>query len=64
MQTMGGWQFQTDEPGPPNESDAAVVGLGKIVELDESIAELADLPPGWHAWRESQSSVWQRARTV
>ena len=60
----GGWQFHTDEPGPPNESDAAVVGLGKIVELDQSIAELADLPPGWHAWRESRASAWQRARTV
>jgi hypothetical protein len=60
----GVWQFHTDEPGPPNESDAAVVGLGKILELDETIAELADLQPGWHARRDSPTSAWQRAKNV
>jgi hypothetical protein len=60
----GGWQFHTNEPGPPKESDAAVISLGAVLKLDESIAELADLPPGWHAWREFQSSSWQRAKTA
>jgi hypothetical protein len=44
----GSWQFHTSEPGPPRESDAAVVGLGEIVRLAESVAALADLPLGWH----------------
>ena len=60
----GGWQFHTSEPGPPRESDAAVVGLGEIVRLDESIAALADLPLGWHARRDSEDAPWQRSPTV
>jgi hypothetical protein len=59
----GGWQFHSNEPGPPNESDAAVVGLGEILRLDERIVELADLPSNWHAWRESPGSAWQRAKS-
>ena len=40
------------------------IGLGEILELDETIAELADLAPGWHAWRESPASAWQRAKSA
>lgn len=57
----GGWQFHTDEPGPPREADALIVGLAKIVALDESVAELADLPLGWCAWRSAEGAPWQRA---
>ena len=59
----GGWQFHNSEPGPVSESDAAVVGLSEILELDPRVSELADLPLGWQAWRNSQSSPWQRAKT-
>jgi hypothetical protein len=31
----GGWQFHTNEPGPPKETDAVVVSLREILELDE-----------------------------
>jgi hypothetical protein len=55
-----GWQFLG--AGDPEESDAAVVGLGEIVDLDSSVLEVADIAPGWHAWRPSASSPWQRAR--
>jgi hypothetical protein len=60
----GAWQFHSSSPGPPNERDAAVIGLREILSLDETVAELADLPPGWHAWREFPASAWQRARTA
>jgi hypothetical protein len=40
-----------------------LVGLQEVVRLDESIQELADLPEGWHAWRESKSSPWERAKS-
>ena len=60
----GGWQFHTDEPGPPREADALVVGLSTIVALDESVAELADLPLGWCAWRSAEDAPWQRAPIV
>src|SRR5262245_36581929 len=53
------WQFLGGES--VREADACVVGLGEIVALDPSLLELADLPPGWHAWRESTASAWCRA---
>src|SRR5256885_148259 len=58
----GAWQFHNSEPGPAKESEGVVVSLRDILQIDPTTAELADLPPGWHAWRESKSSAWQRAR--
>ncbi len=55
-----GWQFLGD--GDADESDAAIVGLGEIVRLDPSVLEVADIEPGWHAWRSSKESPWQRDR--
>ena len=51
------WQFLG--LGDPNEADACIVGLGEMVRLDVTLLELAKLPAGWHAWRESTSSPWQ-----
>jgi hypothetical protein len=59
----GGWQFHTNDPGGIKESDAAVVSLHNIVQADPSVVELADLPVGWHAWRDSKDASWQRAQT-
>ena len=56
-----GWQFLGLDDA--SEDDACVVGLQSIVARDPSVLELADLPPGWHAWRSSKASPWQRART-
>ncbi len=58
----GGWQFHTADPGPLNDADAIVVSLRNIVQLDESVEDLADLPLGWHAWRDSKAAPWQRAK--
>jgi hypothetical protein len=60
----GGWQFQSNSAISADADDAVVVSLRTIVELDETISELADLPLGWHAWRESKSSAWKRAKAV
>jgi hypothetical protein len=60
----GGWLFHTNEPGPPRVADAVVVGLGEIVRLDQTVRELADLPLGWCAWRESEDAPWQRSTIV
>lgn len=35
--------------GSPREGDAAVAGLSEILNMDPSLGELADMPPGWHA---------------
>jgi hypothetical protein len=56
----GAWQFHTNDPGPPHMRDALLVSLREIVQLDPTIKELADLPLGWCAWRESKDSPWHR----
>lgn len=54
----GYWQLLC---GTTNQTeDARVVCLGGLFERDRSIGALADLPPGWRAWRESVSDAWQR----
>ncbi|MER8461704.1 hypothetical protein [Mesorhizobium sp. M1396] len=60
----GSWQFHSSEPGPMDDGDIMLVGLQEVVQLDESILGLADLPKGWHAWRSSKSSPWQRAKSL
>jgi hypothetical protein len=44
------------------EASARVVSLRSIVGLDPTIADIADLPLGWHAWRETQDGDWHRQR--
>ena len=55
--TDGGWQF-LDGRDNPDTDDAVVLGLGTVLDLDPSIAMLADLPPGWRAWRVSVDQPW------
>ncbi|MHA6912629.1 hypothetical protein ACQUJO_05735 [Ralstonia pseudosolanacearum] len=57
----GAWQFQTNQQEPTTESDAIVVSLKKIVDLDPAVLYLSDLPMGWHAWRDSPDAPWKRA---
>ncbi|HYX72451.1 MAG TPA: hypothetical protein VE732_06755 [Nitrososphaera sp.] len=53
----GSWQFL---PGDEiSEDDAMVVGLGEILEIDSSLASLANLPLGWSATRKTKDSVWR-----
>jgi hypothetical protein len=54
-----GWQFLDGQAFEM--SNAAVVALEEVVKRDPAVLEIADLPPGWKAWRESPSSPWQRA---
>lgn len=55
-----GWQFL--DGSKPEMGDAAIVGLGNIVRRDPTLLQLADLPPGWRAWRSSPSAPWQRGK--
>jgi hypothetical protein len=54
-----GWQFLNGRAF--DISNAALVSLEEIVKRDVSVLEVADLPPGWKAWRHSPSSAWERA---
>lgn len=54
----GGWQFLDGEH--VFEEDAAVVALGEMVQFDESLLALADLPRGAYAWRAGAGQPWSR----
>jgi len=56
----GDWQFHHESD--PSMDDALVLALGKLVELDETISKIADLPCGWMAWRNDRSGDWRRAK--
>lgn len=55
----GAWQFHP-HGGPTPEQDVAVVSLRTMLVLDASIGALADLPAGWHAWRDTPDAPWTR----
>ena len=54
-----GWQF-LDGSKHPNPADARHVCLEHVVSTDLSLYEVADLPPGWIAWRQSPYDPWIR----
>jgi len=56
----GMWQFLTG--GSVEMADAMIVSLGYVYNMDQTIAELADLPLGWQATRESIELEWVRQR--
>jgi hypothetical protein len=56
-----GWQFLGLDDA--RMEDAVVVCFAEIVELDPTLRELADMPPGWHAWRPTQNHPWRRAQS-
>src|SRR4051794_25123370 len=55
----GGWQFFPDRV--TEAKDAKLVCLKEVYTVDNSIGELADLPPGWMATR-TAGSGWKRER--
>jgi hypothetical protein len=55
----GMWQF-LDGRADLNPDDAVVLSLADVLGLDRSIAQLADLPLGWRAWRANVNQPWQR----
>jgi hypothetical protein len=58
----GSWQFLEWET--PSIKDAMTVSLQSIVTRDPSLKELADLPLGWSASRQSPNEPWHRERIM
>lgn len=52
----GIWQFLDN--GICSEEDARIIALKEIVELDNSISLISDLPLGYMAYRLSENSEW------
>ena len=55
----GAWQFLDGEH--VFEEDATVALLGELAQFDPSILDLADLPPGWQAHRDTAEGPWVRS---
>ena len=56
----GGWQFL--DGADVSESDAIVVSLKEVAVHDPSVKELADLPLGWRAVRDTVGGPWHRSQ--
>jgi hypothetical protein len=54
----GDWQILCGTTNEP--PDGRIVCLGCAFERDRSIGQLADLPRGWRAWRDSATGPWHR----
>jgi hypothetical protein len=54
------WQFVNGHGDTEIGMKPILVHAQHLVGLDGSIAELADLPVGWRAWRESPDGEWRR----
>ena len=52
----GAWQFH----GKTMEGERSLICLRHVVDHDASLNEIADLPLGWRAWRESIDAPWVR----
>lgn len=57
-QVDGAWQFH--EGKTVSAADARIAALGEIIFHDPGVVELADLPLGWAAIRDSSASPWKR----
>ncbi len=53
-----GWQFLDGRAADLDEG--RVIGMGTALDLDPGLREIADLPVGWVAWRESATHPWKR----
>ncbi len=53
------WQFLTGEP--VDAADVTTVHLAHLVTIRPTLRDLADLPPGWQAERESPLHPWVRS---
>jgi hypothetical protein len=55
------WGFQSGKP--VTMADALVVRMDTMLRTDPTLAEVADLPPGWTAERNAVGSEWRRSRS-
>jgi hypothetical protein len=56
----GAWEF-TGETQASDDKDYLIVSLQEIIDLDQTILELADLPLGGSAYRSSIDKSWTRS---
>ena len=48
--------------GDTDDTDSAMIfEVARVVDIDPTITDVADLPLGWRAWRATPSDPWERA---
>lgn len=52
------WAFLSDSSIAAK--DGRVIGMGEALKIDETLASIADLPPGWQAHRVAIGKPWHR----
>ena len=57
-----GWQFHW--AGEKTMADALLVSLENIYFIDPTVIEVADLPPGWSAFRSRLGESWVRRQNA
>ncbi len=55
----GSWQFHSKDEWDNIEKVSMVISLGEIIEIDNTILDIADLPLGGEASRLSVKSKWK-----
>jgi hypothetical protein len=45
---------------PLSVEDGRVIAMKSALRLDPTLRTIADLPPGWTAWRENVGAPWKR----
>lgn len=58
----GEWKFLPVDHEDDSVSQRTTATLGQLILLDSTLESLADLPTGWHAWRQGPEEDWERAR--
>jgi len=43
------------------DDDYRVICMAEALKLDDSLRSIADLPPGWSAWRDNKDSPWEKS---
>lgn len=54
----GAWQFFSSDVFDNYEDVAMIVGLGEIINIDKTVLDIADLPLGYVATRQSVNDKW------
>jgi len=54
----GDWQFMCTTTN--DSADGLIVCLGCAYQRDSTLAEVADLPVGWQAWRDYVGGPWDK----
>lgn len=60
----GAWQFFSNDKFENYEDVAMIVSLGEIIKIDKTVLDIADLPLGYVATRQSTNDKWTKKKVT